>query len=203
MAREARVDAPLSGSPLSSAQVSVLATPPGCRRGTGPWPPGVVLKRGAPSARRPPACCRPGSGVRRDRLCPRAFGSLLAGLLPAPPAAVGGRGALLRSCTLSGFLAGVDSTAESQPVNKVILWEAVVIRGSKTVLRVPPRVCDFFVERWSPVLLHLMWFIMWPSLPLSCDFCGSNDRAISCLQSLVLSKCSVFEVGHRRNRRID
>lgn len=48
LAREARVDASLFGSPQSSAQVGGLVTHPGSGHGTGPCPPGVVLMKGIP-----------------------------------------------------------------------------------------------------------------------------------------------------------
>lgn len=83
VAGEARVDAPVFAGPRSSSQVSVRTTPSGWRA----WNRLCaldVLTEGI-LERATSACCgRPGSGVRRDYLCPRALSSLSADMASAP-----------------------------------------------------------------------------------------------------------------------
>lgn len=127
VAREARVDAPPFGSPQSSAQVSVQATRPGW----GHCPLAVVLMKGNPE-RATSACCRPGSGVRRDRLCARAFSSLSAGLPPLRLQPRAGWALCSTAAHSAGSLQVWTVALKADPLIHDRRW-CLLERGSKTV----------------------------------------------------------------------
>lgn len=169
VAREARVNAPLFGGLQSEAQVSVRATHLG-------WDtePGPGLRAGGDLMRENPeratsACCRPGSGVTTS-----AFSLKFSFCMLATWSTCGHPGTQLHRCTVTQPADSLLEGTVTLKANQFIQGRRRQLLEIRKLLRVPPRVCRFLTEM-APVLLHLMWYMTWPSPPLSCDFCGGSD----------------------------